>query len=348
MPSIRTGTGADHEARLVTLSNGHLTAVLTDLGARLLELHVPDRDGRTVDVVLGRPDLTTASADPAYMGATAGRYANRIRRGRFHLHGTDHQVTVNEGENHLHGGRRGFDQHGWTTELHPDDEGVTFSRVSVDGEEGFPGRLVAETRYRLDGSALEIAMTATTDRPTLANIVHHSYFNLGGHDSGDVLDHVAQLHAGHYTPVDDELLPTGEILAVAGTPFDFRTPTRLGEHHAEVHNTGAGRPTGSAGGFDHNWVLAGTGTRVVAVVADPRSGRRVTLSTNQPGLQLYTGGYLQDVTAKAPLSHYDAFAGFTLETQTFPDAANVAHFPSAVLEPGTTYRNTMRLEFAAD
>lgn len=336
-------------ATVITISNEHCRAVLTDLGARLRELHVPDRDGVLTDVVLGRATLAEAASDPNYMGSTAGRYANRIRGGRFVVDGEVHQVTLNEGGNHLHGGRIGFDRHQWDIHLDPTKDEVRFTLVSPAGDEGYPGELSTQVVYRLTGSVLDIEIEATTDRSTVVNIVHHSYFNLAGAASGSVLEHLLQVNSSFYTPVDDELLPTGEVLAVEGTPFDFRSPTPIGKRLSEVSHSGAGRLTDDRGaGYDHNWVLAGTGMREVATVEDPSSGRRLTLATNQPGAQIYVGGYLAGVSAKAPLDHYDAFAGFTLETQTFPDAVNQSHFPQPILRPGETYRNAMRLSFSTD
>lgn len=334
------------EAELITLSGGPCRAVLTNLGARLVELHVPDKDGTLADVVLQRPTLEDMATDDNYMGSTAGRYANRIRAGKLTIDGTPFQLSLNEGGNHLHGGLRGFDRYLWSTQLATDGTAVTFWRVSPDGEEGYPGTLTTSVTYRLVDMTLTIDIRATVDAATVANIVHHSYFNLGGHESGTVLDHVLQMRSSFYIPVDDELLPSGEVLAVDGTPFDFRTPTLIGKNIDAVQHSGAGRVTESGVGFDHNWVLDGVGMREVVVVTDPRSGRTLTMSTNQPGVQLYVGGYLDGVTAKAPADQYRAFAGFTLETQTFPDAINHVHFPRAELHPDQTYLNSIRFEFS--
>jgi aldose 1-epimerase len=342
---IETRTVDGFEVQVITLTRGAYRAVVTDLGARLLELHVPGPDGSTADIVLQRSTFEQIATDHTYMGSTAGRFANRIRAGRFILDGTPIQLAVNEGANHLHGGRRGFDRKIWAVEG-PSQSEVTFWRISPDGEEGYPGALTTSVRYRLEDDALLIDITATADAPTVANIVHHSYFNLGGHDAGTVLDQVLEVRASHYLPADDELLPTGEIAGVDGTPFDFRTPTAIGKNIAAVENSGAGRPTGDVVGYDHNWVLDGTGMRPVVVATDPASGRRMTLSTNQPGVQLYVGGYLDGISGKAPVDRYPAFAGFTLETQAFPDAVNHPEFPSATLYPGDTYHNAMRFDFS--
>lgn len=298
------------EVDVITMSNDVCRAVLTNLGARLVELHVPDRDGNLADVVLQRPSLEDMATDDNYMGSTAGRYANRIRDGKLVIGGTPVQLSLNEGANHLHGGLRGFDRHSWSTELAPDGSAVTFWRISPNGEEGYPGTLTTSVTYRLEESALSIDIRAATDAA-------------------------------------DDLLPTGEVLAVEGTPFDFRKPRPVGENMAEVSNAGAGRVTQGGTGYDHNWVLEGTGMREVVFITDPRSGRRLTMSTNQPGVQLYVGGYLDGVTGKAPAGEYQAFAGLTLETQTFPDAVNHSHFPQAELHPGQTYLNSMRFVFSA-
>lgn len=336
------------EVHVITLSNDTCKAVLTDLGARLVELHVPDQDGNLADIVLQRPTLEDISTDENYMGSTAGRYANRVRGGKLMIDGKPVQLSINEGNNHLHGGLRGFDRNIWSVEPGADGSEVTFWRISPNGEEGYPGTLTTSVTYRLQGSALNIGIRATTDTATVVNIVHHSYFNLAGHDSGTILDHLLEMRSSFYTPVDDDLLPTGEVLAVDGTPFDFRTPTPIGKNIAQVNHSGAGRMTESGVGYDHNWVLEGVGMREVVYITDPTSGRRLTMSTNQPGVQLYVGGYLDGVTGKSPVGAYKAFAGLTLETQTFPDAVNHSHFPQAELRPGETYLNTVRFDFSTN
>lgn len=340
---IRDADG--YEATLLTIANDRCRAVLTDMGARLLELHVPDRDGQMADVVLGRETFAEIVTDPAYFGSTAGRFANRIRAGRFELDGTPYQLACNEGDNHLHGGDRGFDRYSWSIGLGEDGNQVTFWRVSPHGEENFPGTLTIQVTYRLEDTDLLVTIEATTDAPTLCNIVHHSYFNLAGHRSGPVLDHVVQLNASSYTSVDEDLLPTGEIVAVDGTPFDFRRPTRVGDRNNEIEHSGGGRVSGGPAGYDHNWVLDGEGMRVVAVIAESTSGRKVTVSTQQPGLHLYVGGYLEGTSAKGG-GTYERFAGFTLESQGFPDAPNHPNFPSTVLRPGERYLNRMVYSFS--
>ena len=348
MPQMSQSSLNAYPVQKITLTSDSCTAVVTDLGARLLECHVPDRDGNRADVVLGRKTMEEVFSDRHYMGATAGRYAGRIARGKFHLEGADYQLATNEGANHLHGGTRGFDQYCWSTTIHPDEEAVTFSRISPDGEEGFPGEVTARVTYRLDGDVLDISMSAVTDRATLVRLVHHSYFNLAGHDSGAVLDHELQLAASHYIVTDEELLPSGDIASVRGTPFDFLEPHTIGERIADVENTGAGRVSQGSAGYDNSWVFDGAGFRTVATLTDPASGRRLELATDQHAVCLYTGGYLAGYTAKGDrLEHYSPFAGVTLETTAFPDDINQPHFPSPILRPGETYRNEMRLTFSA-
>ena len=302
--------------------------MLTELGARLLELHVPDRDGVPADVVLARPAPDVAD-DSTFMGATVGRCANRIRRGRVHVDGRAVQLSVGEDGHHLHGGPHGFDRRTWTAEATDGD--VTFRRTSPAGEEGYPGTLTASVTYRLSGTTLSVQMRAVTDAPTIVNLAHHSYFNLGGHDAGTALDHVLQLRGSSYLPVDDDLLPTGEIRRVDGTLFDFRTPATIGDRGVA---------------FDHNWVLDGDGMRDVAVLDHAGSGRRMTVSTDQPGLQFYAGEHLAGATGKGAVGTYPAFAGLALEAQNFPDAPNHSHFPSVSLLPGETYRNDVTFVFS--
>jgi aldose 1-epimerase len=335
-------------AHRVTLRAGQLEAVLTDFGARLLELRLPDRDGRPADVVLAHPNLAANATSTTYFGATCGRYANRIRRGSFLLDGRPVSVTPNEGVNHLHGGAIGFDRRSWDLETDETRNAVRDALSSPDGDEGFPGHLTATAEYRLGASSLDITMTAQTSAPTVVNMVNHAYWNLLGHDDGDVLGHRLQIEADFFTPVDDELLPTGEIRPVEGTPFDFRQRREIGTSIRQVEQGGAGRPSPAGfAGYDHNWVVRGPvgDMRPCASVHEPETGRRMTLSTNEAGVQIYTGGYLDGVEGKAG-GGYGPFQGFTLETQRFPDSPNHGHFPSSVLRPGELYDHRMRFEFA--
>lgn len=337
-------------ARRITLRSGEIRAVLTDFGARLLELYLPDRDGTLADVVLAHPDLAANADSTTYFGATCGRYANRIRRGSFRLDGHAISVTTNEGANHLHGGAVGFDRRLWDVETDETRNAIRFTLLSPDGEEGFPGHLTATTEYVLDESTLDIRMTAQTTAPTVVNMVNHAYWNLAGHDAGDVLGHGLRVESAFVTPVDDELIPTGEIRSVAGTPFDFRTPHEVGSVIRDVEQSGAGRPAPAGfAGYDHNWVLAGQvgSMRQCVSLHEPVSGRRLDLGTSEAGVQIYTGGYLDGVDGKAGAT-YEPFQGLTLETQRFPDSPNNGHFPSSILRPGELYDHRMRFAFSVD
>jgi aldose 1-epimerase len=346
--STRTPDGS--RTHRITLRVGGIEAVLTDLGARLLELRLPDRDGRSADVVLGNPDVGSNTTSAGYFGATCGRYANRIRRGSFVLDGRPVSVTTNEGANHLHGGDRGFDRKLWDWESDDTRNAVRFALLSPDGEEGFPGHLTATAEYVLGDSTLDITMTAQTTARTVVNLVNHAYWNLAGHDSGDVLEHYLEIESDFVTPVDDELIPTGEIRSVIGTPFDFRASHAIVDSIRDVKQSGAGRPTpGGFAGYDHNWVIRGQigSMRPCVSLLDPESGRRLDLSTNEAGVQIYTGGYLDGVPGKAGAT-YRPFQGLTLETQRFPDSPNHGHFPSSILRPGELYDHRMRFEFSID
>lgn len=314
-----------------------MQVVLLTWGARLAELWVPDRSGALADIVLGHDTLQDWQTHGKYLGATCGRYANRIAGGRFSLDGRPIQVDRNEGRNSLHGGSKGFDLKHWQIADHSDSH-VTFTTISPDGEMGYPGTLQARATYRIDGPALLIEMEATTDAPTVVNLVNHAYFNLAGQGAGDIMGHQLQVEASHYLPVDHELIPTGEILSVAGTAFDFR----------QTRAIGATLPGPNA--FDHNLCLSAPtgadGLRPCLTAIDPASGRRMKLSTTEPGVQLYTGAHFADGPGKRGAS-YPRFAGFAAETQRFPDAPNNPQFPSPRLDPGQTYRHVMRFDFTS-
>ena len=328
------------DVRSATLSGpGGLRVVLLTWGARLAELWVPDRNGVLADIVLGQDTLADWQTHGTYLGATCGRYANRIAGGRFSLDGRVVQVDQNEGAQHLHGGAAGFDLKIWEIDSHSDTH-VTFAATSPAGEMGYPGAVTARVTYQIDGQdqggRLEIVMEAVTDAPTIINMVNHAYFNLAGQGAGDVLGQLLQVDAGFYLPVDDRLIPTGDVLSVTGTAFDFRQM----------------RPIGSVmpgpAGFDHNLCLssppATDGLRPCLVAVDPTSGRALRLTTSEPGVQLYTGAHFNGGPGKVG-ARYPRFAGFAVETQRFPDSPNRPHFPSARLEPGQTYRHFMRLDF---
>ena len=326
-----------------TNSNG-ITAKWIARGATLTELHVPDSQGQMVDVVLGFDDLSGyESCDNQHFGCTTGRYANRIKAGKFTLDGVDYQLATNVGPNHLHGGpKQGLDKVTWDAE--PLENGVCFSYSSPDGEESFPGKLDVEVTYTLDDdNALRIEYQATTDKPTIINLTNHSYFNLAGHGSGSVLDHEVWIDADRLTDVDDEAIPTGKLTDIAGTPFDFRKRQPLGDRIGELTDT-------AAGGYDHNYVLNGTsggdsGTvRKIAELVDPQSGRKMEVATDQPGVQLYTGNGLRGQIAKGGHT-YASRSAVCFETQHFPDSPNQPDFPTTVLRPGETYRHTCIYRF---
>jgi aldose 1-epimerase len=331
----------------LTIEGGGLRARVITWGARLVELWTPDREGRLEDVVLGFDTLEEYLATDHYFGATCGRYGNRIAGGRFRLDGAEVEVDRNEAGNHLHGGREGFDRKIWEVE-EAGPSRVRLRAASADGEMGFPGACALWTTYELTGAGeLLVTMEATTTRPTVMNMVHHGYFNLAGQGSGDVLGQELRLPAPFYTPVDAELLATGEVRSVAGTPFDFREAKPIGRDIGQLPGVAVGGLEG--GGYDHNWCLEGAGVplREAAELRDPASGRRLRLSTTERGVQVYTGGYLTDRVAAKRGRRMCRFAGLTFETQAFPGTPNHAHFPPAVLRPGEAYRHRMVFAFDA-
>lgn len=322
------------QAMLFSLVNRNgLRATLTDFGAILVSLKAPDREGRLADVTLGYDGLAGWVGDGCYMGATAGRYANRIAKGRFALDGKTYTLATNDGPNHLHGGRKGFNKVLWSgqsVQASGRGEAVAFRYVSPDGEEGYPGELVVTVTYTLtDADELTVEYMATTDSPTVVNLTHHTYWNLLGQGQGDTLGHELALHADRYTPVDATLIPTGELQAVAGTPMDFTRPTPIGARIANV-----------PGGYDHNWALRGCAGELApaARVYEPVTGRVMDVLTTEPGIQFYAGNFLDgSVKGKGGLA-YGKHAGFCLETQHFPDSPNQPGFPTTVLRPGQAYR----------
>jgi aldose 1-epimerase len=328
--------------------NGFEVRVIT-YGAAIQSLLVPDREGRLADVVLGRDDLAGYVAERCFLGATIGRYANRIANGRFELGGRAFQLPTNDGPNSLHGGSSGFDRRNWTVTAlgeHPAPF-VTLSYLSADGEEGYPGALQTSVTYSISGAMeFSVAFAAITDAPTMINLTNHSFFNLGGVDAeSGILDHQLTIPADSYLPVSAEGIPLGAPSPVEGTPFDFRTPHPIGARLDDADPQIQIRP-----GYDHNYCLRG-GTvaepRLAARLEDPRSGRALELWTNQPGLQFYSGNLLDgSVTGKFGRVHrkYDALC---LEPQTYPDAPNHPDYPSARLDPGQTYRHLCRYRFSA-
>jgi aldose 1-epimerase len=313
---------------LYTLRNDVLEVSVCDYGARLVRLRAPDKNGEPADVVLGYQTLADYFIDNTFSGAVVGRFGNRIAGGRFSLDGKAWQVPLNDGQNALHGGPVGFDQKLWQTAVV--DDGVEFTLVSPDGDQGFPGTLTVM------GNALRIDYTATTDAATIVNVTNHAYFNLAGESSGLVLDHEIMLPAAHYTPTDAALIPTGEPAPVAGTPFDFRESTRIGLR-IEDDNVQLQR----AGGYDHNWVMGEPGTmKLAARLLDPGSGRVMTVETTEPGIQFYSGNFIDGTMPNRTGGKYPRRAGLCLETQHYPDSPNQPDFPSTTLRPGETMRST--------
>ena len=312
---------------------------LISYGAAIRTLLVPDKTGNKADIVLGYDDLAGYQADNCYFGATIGRIGNRIRNGAFTLNGKQYQVAKNNGEHHLHGGAVGFNSRNWLGEILPD--GVAFTRYSPDGEEGYPGGLQVSVRYRLaDNNALHIEYMACAEEDTICNLTNHSYFNLSGHDGGDILSHELMLNAPFYTPGDSGCVPTGEILSISGTPMDFLKAKTIGR------DIGSDFPqVKQFGGYDHNFVLAGPeGLREIAVAHEPKSGRRLRVFTDLPGVQLYTGN-MTDAMGKGG-AHYGQHAAFCLETQYFPDAVNHRHFEGPVLKAGETFKSETVYQFS--
>lgn len=332
----------------VELTNRHgLSARLMTLGATLQALSVPDANGESADVVLGYDEPQQYLDEPQYFGASVGRYANRIAHGRFTLDGREYQLPTNDGPNHLHGGPQGFDKVVWT--LAEAESGsparAVFTYVSPDGEQGYPGRLEVTAIYSLsDDNELSIEYRAVTDAPTIVNITNHSYYNLAG-ATGDasILDHRLTLFADRFTPVDATLIPTGERRAVAGTPFDFRTARRIG---SDIRD-GKSEQLRFGRGYDHNFIVNGEAgeLRPAARLVDPESGRVMELLVTAPGVQFYSGNFLDGTTVGKGGRIYRQGDALCLEPQVFPDAPNHADFPSARLDPGDTYVNRMVLRF---
>jgi aldose 1-epimerase len=331
-------------AEIYTLKNADLEVRITNYGARIVSLMTKDRDGKMGDVVLGYNSVegyTAEGSAKTYFGAIVGRYGNRIRGGKFAIDGHTYQIPQNNNGNALHGGPHGFDDQVWTGKALSD--GVEMSLVSKDGDMGFPGTLTVHVRYTLVGAAVHINYSATTDKPTVTNITNHSYFNLAGDGSGPILPEVLEINADGYTPVDAGLIPVGGVKPVAGTPFDFRKPTAIG---ARINDTNDQLKI--AGGYDHNWVLNGKNgeMKVAAKVVDPKSGRVLTVSTTQPGVQFYSGNFLNgSFTGKAGVK-YTKNTGLCLETQHYPDSPNQPDFPSTLLKPSETMHSETVFAFS--
>jgi aldose 1-epimerase len=334
------GTGV----RIYTLTNrNRVETRITNYGGIIVSLRIPDRNGNLADVVLGFDSLADYLANPGpYFGALIGRYANRIAQGRFHLDGVEYHLDQNNGPNSIHGGAAGFDKKVWTPRELPDG-GLELQYRSKDGESGFPGNLTVTATYHLtDANELRIDYGATSDRNTIINLTSHSYFNLKGAGSGDILGHLVTLHADRFTPVDSTLIPIGEPRSVAGTPFDFRKPmaiaARIGQNDEQLR---------FGNGYDHNWVLNGygNGLALAARVEEPESGRILEVHTTEPGIQFYTANFLDGTIRGKGGKVYARRSALCLETQHFPDSPNRQNFPSTTLKPGDRFRSTTVYRF---
>ena len=357
------------DAFILTNRNG-LRAKLTNWGACLVEMHTPDRNGALADITLGFDTLAPYFVKHPHFGVTTGRFANRIALGKFTLDGVTYQLAVNNGANHLHGGPNGMDKRVWRAEPLPEKNAVRFFYTSPDGEEGYPGTLKISVTYTLtDDDALRLEYEATTDKATILNLTNHAYWNLAGAGEGDILGHEVTLHANRFVPVDANGIPSGEIAGVAGGPMDFTTAKTLAKDFAQM--------TVAPGGYDHCYVIdradgekvspppprqarglepvetaavggyGGSALTLAGEAYEPRSGRVMKVSTTEPGIQLYTGNFLDGSVigkgGKACKKNY----GFCLETQHFPDSPNHANFPNTVLRPGETFRSTTVHHFSA-
>ncbi len=337
-------TGEAVEAFTLTNANGMEVKAIT-YGGIITSLKVPDKAGQLGDVVLGYDTLQGYLDKSPFFGCIVGRYGNRIGKGTFTIDGTAYALPINNGANHLHGGPQGLDKKVWTAEPfeRPDAVGVVFTHTSPDGDMGYPGTLAVTVTYTLtNDNTLRFDYAATTDKATPVNLTQHTYFNLAGAGAGDVLGHEIEIAADRYTPVDSGLIPTGELAPVEGTPFDFRTATAIGARidadHPQIK---------AGGGYDHNLVFArgGSGTDAVVKVHEPTTGRTMTVATTQPGVQFYTGNFLDGTITGKGGKVYPRRSGFCLETQHFPDSPNKPEFPSTILRPGETYRQSTAYTF---
>ncbi|MEZ5351939.1 MAG: aldose epimerase family protein [Bryobacteraceae bacterium] len=341
------GTMSGHAVDLYTLANGKgFEAKISTRGGVVVSLLAPDKAGKYEDVVLGFDTPEGYEKENPYFGALIGRYGNRIAKGRFVLNNVEYRLAVNNGENHLHGGLQGFDKRLWSARaLAGENPALELTYVSRDGEEGYPGNLSVKVVYTVTAdNELKLDYSATTDRTTILNLTNHSYFNLAGQGNGDILGHEMQINADRFTPVDAGLIPTGELRPVKGTPFDFTSPVTIGAR------IGAGdEQLRFGGGYDHNYVLNRTseGLNLAARVHEPGSGRVMEVHTTQPGVQFYTGNFLDgSLTGKGGKVYKQRYA-FCLETQHFPDSPNKKDFPTVVLEPGQEYKSSTVYRFTA-
>ena len=340
----KTADGANVD--IYTLKNTHgVEAKITNYGGILVSLKVPDKNGKFDDVVLGFNDLDSYLKGHPYFGALIGRYGNRIAKGRFSLNGTEYKLAVNNGENHLHGGIKGFDKVVWTGQESKTKAGpaVTLTYLSKDGEEGYPGNLNVTVVYTLtNNDELKIDYSATTDKDTVLNLTHHSYFNLAGEGNGDILNHRVTINANRFLPTDAGSIPTGELRPVVKTPFDFLKAHAIGERiNADEEQIKLGN------GYDHNWIINGRMgvMRLAATASDPSSGRTMQVWTTEPGVQFYTGNFLDGTLTGKSGKIYQRRYGFCFETQHYPDSPNHAAFPTTTLKKGATFRSSTVYKF---
>ena len=338
-------TKEGEETTLYTLTNANgMQVQITDYGATITSVLTPDKNGKMDDVVLGFDSLAGYQSPEylksgPYFGAIVGRYGNRIAQGKFTLDGKEYTLAKNNGENTLHGGKKGFDKVVWNAEPLPEQNALKLTYISPDGEEGYPGKLTTTVTYTLtDDNEIRIDYNATTDKATPVNLTNHSYFNLSTGQADDALDHVVTLNADKYTVVNESLIPTGELRDVKGTVMDFTSPQPIGARVNEVEG----------GGYDHNYVLTGAdGTlKKAATVYEPTSGRVMEVFTTEPGIQFYSGNFLDGTITGSGGKTYKKHYGFALETQHFPDSPNQKDFPSTILEPGETYETTTVYKFS--
>ena len=339
-------TTQGEQVSLFTLVNNNgMKVTISSYGATVIDLLVPDRNGKWDDVSLGFDKFSPYQTKSPYFGSIVGRYGNRIAKGQFTLDGHTYQLATNNSPNHLHGGIKGFDKRIWKGEILDSREpSVRFTLRATDGEEGYPGNLDVAVTYTLtDKNELRISYEAKTDKPTVLNLTNHTYFNLAGAGNGSILGHLLQINASRFTPVDATLIPTGELKKVDGTVMDFRKPTAIGARIKEV----GGKPVG----YDHNYVLDKSlhfGLPLVAEVTEPVSGRVMKVYTDQPGIQFYSGNFLDGTITGKGGKVYNQYNGFCLETQHFPDSPNEPKFPSTTLRPGQTYKTTTVYAFSVN